>query len=267
MIRLAIHGLNLPRPDAAATGAAMLCQNLNLQISAGEAWLILGQNGCGKSTLLATLAGWPTPPKHSQIILNGKPFADWPKRARAQQLAWLTQQDDCPFPMTVLEKVLSGCHARLGPFAWESAADQAEALDWLAQLDLAGFAQRDLATLSGGERRRVALATTLMQHGSVLLLDEPLSQLDIHHQQQTLAVLQQQRQHNHSLLMVSHDPNHARHWATHALLMFGDSRYLAGPIDQILTVEHLSELYQHPMHCIQDADGSLFFPKYTDQYI
>lgn len=235
-----------------------LCQQLNLRIQAGQRWLILGQNGCGKSTLLATLAGWQ-PPRSGEIYLGQTALHAWPARQRAQQLAWLNQQDDTPFPMQVLEKILTGCHARLSRFAWESADDRQRAMALLQQLDLAGFAERDLGSLSGGERRRVSLATVLMQETPLLLLDEPLSQLDIHHQQQTLQLLSSVYA-DRTILMVSHDPNHAWRFATHALLMFGDGQWQAGEIQQVLTPEHLSRLYQYPIKRLFDLHDQWLIP-------
>lgn len=240
-------------------GTRLLCQDLNLSINRGEAWLILGKNGAGKSTLLETLCGWRKADAGA-VTLHQKNLAEWPARERARTLAWLTQHDDYPFPLSVLEKVLTGCHPRLGRWAWESADDVVLAQQLLAELDLAGLEQRNLATLSGGERRRVALATVLMQQAQLLLLDEPLSQLDVHHQQQTLELLNRQRADGKSLLVVGHDPNHARAFASHALLLFGDGRWLAGPVDEIITSANLSDLYQHPVRRLSDDTGVWYVP-------
>lgn len=240
-------------------GSRQLCQQLNLTVNAGEAWLILGKNGAGKSTLLATLSGWRKPDA-GHVLLQQQNLTQWKPRARARTMAWLTQHDDYPFPLSVLEKVLTGCHPRLPRWAWESADDVQLAQQLLTQLDLAGLEPRNLATLSGGERRRVALATVLMQQAQLLLLDEPLSQLDVHHQQQTLELLKQQRIQGKSLLVVSHDPNHARSFASHALLLFGDGRWCAGPVTDIITSQNLSELYQHPIRALSDEQGVWYVP-------
>ena len=188
---LSIHNLTLQQ------GQRLLCRDLNLAIYPHEAWLILGMNGSGKSTLLATLAGWH-PATTGNIVLRGQALSDWPARQRAQTMAWLHQHDEHPFPLSVLEKVLTGCQPRLSRWQWESDTDIRLASELLTRLDLAHFEHRDLGTLSGGECRRVSLATILMQQAPLMLLDEPLSQLDIHHQQQTLAILAQQRQQGHS---------------------------------------------------------------------
>jgi iron complex transport system ATP-binding protein len=236
-----------------------LCQALNLTIHQGDAWVILGQNGCGKSTLLSSLAGWHFP-HAGHVLLHNKSLKQWPSRERAQHMAWLCQQDDNPFPSTVLEKVLTGCHSRLKRWQWESQQDHQHAESLLASLDLAGFAARDLSTLSGGERRRVSLATVLMQQTPLLLLDEPLSQLDIHHQQQTLTLLSAERLLGKTIVMVSHDPNHAVRFASHVLLMFGNGRWIAGHKTDVLTTQHLSALYDHPMREITQDTHRWFVP-------
>ena len=250
---LSINHLTLVR------GERTLLENLNLDIAPGQSWLVLGENGSGKSTLLATLVGW-LKPAHGHLALFGKPVAEWPARERARIMAWLPQGDETPFPVSVLEKVLTGREPHLSRWDWEDADDLALAHTQLARLDLAGFAHRDLTTLSGGERRRVALATTLTQDADLLLLDEPLSQLDLRHQQQALQVLREESARGKTLITVGHDPNHARAFASHVLLLFGDGRWLAGPVGEVLTVEHLSALYHHPVRALADADGVWFVP-------
>lgn len=251
---LKIRDLTLTR------GGRCLIDQLNLHVEQGQRWLVLGENGSGKSTLTATLAGWHQPDSGA-IELQGKKLADWPARERARQLAWLPQSDETPFPVSVLAKTLTGREPWLGRWDWESEEDIARAKAQLARLDLAGFEARDLATLSGGERRRVALATTLTQDAELLLLDEPLSQLDLRHQQQALAVLREEAARGKTLFVVGHDPNHAAAFASHALLLFGDGRWLAGPVDDILNAAHLSALYRFPVREIADGKRRIFLPQ------
>lgn len=245
------------RSLALQQGERLLCKDLQLNIQSGESWLILGENGCGKSTLLATLAAWL---KHSSgsIELKNRQLSDWSPNGRAKEIAWLCQQDGCPFPMSVLEKVLSGRHPYLSCWDWESGADLLLAEEQLARLELSHLQHRDLATLSGGERRRVSLAAALAQQAPLLLLDEPLSQLDLRHQQQALNVLREETAAGRTLLMVSHDPNHAHRWASHTLLLFGDGRWLAGPVAEIMTSENLSALYRTQI-CSISVEGQQWF--------
>ncbi len=240
-------------------GERELISGLNLRIGAGEAWIVLGENGCGKSTLLSALAGW-FHPSGGEVLLGDKPITQVTPAQRAKQIAWQTQQDQCPFPLTALEKALTGRHPHLSRWEWESATDLALAQLQLARLDLADFAERDLASLSGGERRRLSLATALTQQAPLLLLDEPLSQLDLRHQQQALGVLREELQQGRSIIMVSHDPNHAAQFATHALLLFGDGQWQAGVLADTLNAEMLSKLYHYPVFEMQQDGKSWFVP-------
>jgi iron complex transport system ATP-binding protein len=240
-------------------GDRLLIDDLSLTIGEGEAWIVLGENGCGKSTLLSALAGW-FKPLHGQILLNGQPLPVVAPAQRAKSVAWQTQHDECPFPLSVLEKTLTGRHPHLSRWQWESSADLALAREQLARLDLHGFDERDLASLSGGERRRVALATALTQQAPLLLLDEPLSQLDLRHQQQALQVLRTERAAGRSIVMVSHDPNHAAQFATHALLLFGDGKWSAGVLAEVLNTDSLSKLYHHQVFEMQQNGKSWFVP-------
>ncbi|MBE9610989.1 ABC transporter ATP-binding protein [Chitinilyticum piscinae] len=244
---------------ALSRGGRQLLESLNWQLAAGECWLILGENGSGKSTLLATLAGW-LKPEAGEVSLAGVPLAQLPRRQRAQELAWLVQQDEQPFPQTALERVLSGRQPWLQGWQWESPADVQLARQQLARLDLAMLEARDLGSLSGGERRRVALAAALAQQTPWLLLDEPLSQLDLRHQQQALAVLREECRQGRGLVMVTHDPNHAWAFATHALLLHGDGRWQAGPCGEVLTEAALSALYHHPVRLLRDGGRACFVP-------
>ena len=240
MSTLHVHNLDLHQ------GQRSLCQGLQLAIESGQAWLVLGENGAGKSTLLATLAGWLSSPAGS-VALNGQSLASWPAQARARQLAWLPQSDDCAFPVTVLEKVLSGRYPHRRHWTWAQAEDPTIAQAALARVDLAQLADRPFPTLSGGEKRRAALAAVLAQQTPLLLLDEPLSQLDLRHQQQILRLLAAEREAGRGLLVVGHEPNHARAFASHVLLLYGDGRWQAGPVAEVLTADNLSAVYRYPV--------------------
>jgi len=232
---------------------------LDLRLREGQVWALLGENGVGKSTLMATLAGMRGP-ERGEILLDGRPINRHSPRERAHWLGWLAQRDDDYFPATVLEKVLVGRHPFLNRMAWESTEDEAIARDALNAVGLSGFETRDITTLSGGERRRVGIAALLAQKTPLLLLDEPLAQLDIRHQLEALRLFADLAKRGHGIMMITHDPNHAARFATHALLLFGEGRSLAGPVDDVLTATNVSELYQCPVKEILSGAERLFFP-------
>ena len=227
-------------------GGLQICRDANFEFRAGECWGILGINGAGKTTLLHTLAGL-RPPESGQIYLNGNPLQHMSRRSIARQLGLMLQDTPDPFPATVLDTALIGRHPHLSRWQWESALDIERARAALGQVHLQGFEQRQVNTLSGGERRRLALATLLVQSPPMLLLDEPTNHLDLHHQHQLLTLLRDRVHNGASIVMVLHDINHVVRYCDHVILLCGDGEIIQGLQSEILNVEVLSRLYRHPV--------------------
>lgn len=241
-----------------------VCHGLSLRIRSGERWAILGRNGSGKTTLLHTLAGL-RPAQGGDIFLKGKRLQAWQPRQRARLVGTLLQHYDDPFPTTVLETALIGRHPHLQRWEWEDCHDVAEARKALDAVDLAGYEKRSVATLSGGERRRLAIATLLTQNPQLMLLDEPTSHLDLFHQLHALQLLAKLAgQDNRALIMVLHDLTGTVRHCDHALLLFGEGRVLAGPVAQIVNEANLARLYGHPIRCLTGPDGQVWTPAYGD---
>lgn len=241
-------------------GAVQVCTGLTLGIAPGECWAVLGRNGTGKTTLLHTLAGL-RPPAAGRVLLDGRPLPDCPRRQVARRVGVMFQDYHDPFPATVLETALIGRHPHLGRWEWESGADRELARRALMQTGLAGLEQRPVATLSGGERRRLGLATVLTQDPDLFLLDEPASHLDLNHQISALDHLQGlARKAGKAVAMVLHDPNLARRYCDRALLLFGNGETRFGPTDSLLDRDNLERLYHHPMRAAETPGGPIWFP-------
>jgi iron complex transport system ATP-binding protein len=237
-----------------------LCARLNVRFEAGQNWVILGANGSGKTTLLLALAGLRAP-QGGQVSLDGTDIRALPHRERARRLAMLFQDYDTAFPLTVLETVLSGRYPHLARWRWESVADVRLAEAALAQVDLTGCAHRTLATLSGGERRRVEIAALLVQETPILLLDEPTNHLDLHHQIRILAQLAARAQRPGCLnVFVLHDVNLAARFASHALLLFDGGEHLHGPLADVLQRPLLERLYRCTLREIHAGGARWYLP-------
>lgn len=234
-----------------------LVRDLNLEILAGTITCVLGCNGAGKTMTLHTLAGL-RPPASGHVAIDSLRLADWPRRALARHIGLLTQTTDDPFPSTVLEAVLVGRHPHIGFWQWESDADRAVARAALAAVGLEAFAQRDVATLSGGERRRVAIATLLAQSPDIFLLDEPINHLDPHHQIDVLKLLRARADAGHSIVMSLHDAGLAARFSDHAVLLFGNGDWLSGPTHEVLTEATITRLYGVPVREIAWPGGRTF---------
>jgi iron complex transport system ATP-binding protein len=238
-------------------GERRLVQHLNLTVPRGEFIAILGRNGCGKSLTLHTLAGLRLP-QHGRVLLDGRDLSQWPRRQIARRLGVLLQDREEALAATALESALIGRHPHLDFWQREGAEDAAIARAALQRVGLADFATRSLATLSGGEQRRAAMAALLAQQPQVYLLDEPTNHLDPHHQIHILQIFRSLCRDGASVIATLHDPTLAERYADRALLLYGDGSYKLGTSDTVLTAEELSALYLTPIHAIGTAPRRAF---------
>jgi iron complex transport system ATP-binding protein len=184
-----------------------------------------------------------------------------PARELALRRAVLAQDSIDAFPATVLETVLIGRHPHLSRFAWERDDDIEFAAQALARFGLAPLAQRDVRTLSGGERRRVALAALLVQDTPLALLDEPSSHLDIAQQIGALEVfVGLARERGHAIVMVLHDVHLALRFCDRAIAIGNGSAH-AGTVADVLSVRALSSLFGRELVELRDGPLATFVPR------
>jgi thiamine transport system ATP-binding protein len=176
---------------------------VSLSVGAGDVVALLGPSGSGKSTLLRAVAGI-IPPDSGRIVVHGVDVTELPTHRRGVGMVF---QDNQLFPhMSVLDNVAFG-----PKMAGVSRAERAErASRWLRRVGLAGFDDRRVTDLSGGEAKRVALARTLAAEPSVVLLDEPLTGLDRElHDRLAIDLAEVLRNANATALLVTHDHDEA----------------------------------------------------------
>ena len=242
-------------------GTVRICRQLSLRINPGERWAILGRNGAGKTTLLHTLAGLLRPDSGT-VKLDGEALENLSRRRIARQVGVLLQDHLDAFPASVMETALIGRHPYLGALQWEGPDDYARARAALHAVELDGLEDRNVATLSGGERRRLGIATLLAQDPAMLLLDEPTNHLDVHQQIRILDLLHSRSQaQQKTLLLVMHDLNLALRYCNRFLLLFGAGETTQGSADEVLTRPILERLYGHPMHTLQGPRGPVWLPE------
>ncbi len=239
-------------------GSRTLCRRLDLDLEPGQCWGLLGRNGSGKTTLLHTLAGLH-PPQTGQVRLHGQALGQLPRRDIARRLGLLTQERDTRFPMSAQQAVMSGRYPHLGPWRQPTGHDDKLEQQALEQVDMAGLARRNVQTLSGGERQRVAVAALLAQAPQVLLLDEPVSHLDLREQVRLLELIRKLAHTGHAVIMSLHDLNHALAYCDHLLLLHRD-RALGGTTQRIATSPRLSRVYGLELERIPGPRGGLMTP-------
>jgi iron complex transport system ATP-binding protein len=238
-----------------------ICTNFDFELQAGEYWGVLGGNGIGKTTLLNTLAGL-RPAAGGEIFINGKSSREWKRKHMARKLGILFQDSVDTFPTTVRETAMIGRHPYVSFLSVEAKQDRDIVNSALADVSLNEMADRQIDTLSGGERRRLALATLLVQDPLIWLLDEPTNHLDLHHQISMLNLIKEKVEKNKgAALMVLHDVNLVIRFCTHALLMIEHDNIVCGPVADVLNQENLQILYQHPIKKVEADGSSFFFPE------
>ncbi len=235
----------------------ILVDALDLDVARGELIAVLGQNGSGKSLTMHTLAGLRAA-ESGTVELNGMDVTAADRQQTAKYLALLPQHVDDIFPATVLDTALIGRHPHIGRLNWESDADIEYALAALMSVDLEGLASRDVLTLSGGERRRLAIAQVLTQQPQLFLLDEPTNHLDPQHQLEALRLFREKADDGAAIIASLHDVNLAVRFADRCLLLYGDGRWDLGPASDILNTKRLSALYTTAMDAVDWRGRKLF---------
>jgi len=231
--------------EAVAVGVAVpgrvLVENFAATLHGGEFVALLGGNGTGKSLLLRTLAGLRTA-SAGAVQLDGHDIGTLPRRHIATRLGFLPQDPDAPPQGSVFESVLLGRFAHLGFWERNGAEDEARAMRALGDVDLAPLGARELATLSGGEQRRAAIARLLVQAPSIYLLDEPTNHLDPAQQLGILGHLRGLAAAGATVVASLHEPNMALRFADRVWLLSG-----RGAVEDLacaaLEPRHLARLY------------------------
>ncbi len=219
----------------------VLVDAFDCEIRAGEFIALLGGNGTGKSLLLRTFAGLRAPAAGA-VRLEGRDIHSFARREIATRLGFLPQDPDATPQGSLAESAALGRFAHLGLLEMTDAADSRRVVQALADVGLESLAQRELATLSGGEQRRAAIARLLVQEPSIYLLDEPTNHLDPAQQLGILERLRTLTRQGAAVVASLHDPNLALRFADRACLLSGNGDVVL--VDcAALDTGHLGRLY------------------------
>lgn len=215
-------------------------ENLNVaRLPRGEITVLLGPNGCGKSTLLRALAGLNK--GQGELWLNGEDLMTQPFARRARRVVYLPQSLPAGVHLHVLESIIVAQRASSG---LHSAASEADVMELLEQLGIAHLAMRYLDQLSGGQKQLVGLAQSLIRRPALLLLDEPLSALDLNYQFHVMDLVRRETAlRNMVTVVVVHDINIALRHAQHALMLKEGKLIAEGAPDHVITPATLAQVY------------------------
>jgi iron complex transport system ATP-binding protein len=240
-------------------GGARVLRNVTFEVAAGEWVALIGPNGAGKTTALRALSGLV--PYEGRILVDDRPASSLGRRELARVTALVPQLPERPPELTVGEYVLLGRTPHLGYFGVERSQDRLAAARAAERLELSGFVDRLLGSLSGGELQRVVLARALAQEARVLLLDEPTSALDLGRQQQALELVHSLRDEGLTILSAMHDLTLAGQYADRLVLLDHGSVAADGPASRVLSAASVAEHYGASVRVVREG-GSVYVLPY-----
>ncbi|WP_225784828.1 ABC transporter ATP-binding protein [Xenophilus sp. Marseille-Q4582] len=249
------------RALAVRLGGVPVLHGIDIAFAPGCWTSIVGPNGAGKSTLLRALAGLL--PHEGRVLLGGRPLAQWPARERARALAWLAQggaTDAAADDLASLDVVMLGRLPHQRWLAAPSAADHAAVQAAMRRTQAWDWRERPLGQLSGGERQRVLLARALAVQAPVLLMDEPLANLDPPHQADCLATARELARAGHTVVSVLHEL-HAALSADRVVVMAGGRVRHHGPSGDAATHRALEAVFDDRVRVHAVGDQWIALPR------
>lgn len=231
-----------------------ILQDINVDIRAGELIAIIGPNGAGKSTLLSYISHEIKADKN-KVIFKDKAIEQWAVKELPQHKSKFSQQQSADISLPVNEVVMMG---RYPYFNGEPTPNDIEVTtQWMKATDIWHLRERLYEHLSGGERQRVHLARVLAQldnaqQQKLLLMDEPLNNLDVSHQFRILDIVQKQTQQNNTAIVVMHDINLAAQFADRILLLKNGKLAAFDTVDKVLQEKIISDAYDFPCTITQN---------------
>lgn len=231
-------------------GKNLLLRNIDASIQLGEFIAILGPNGCGKTTLLKTLLGAMKPIQGVLKVLGHSPHQD------CHSIGYMPQQFLHPALKHLTARTL--LTAAIQAYQWGlpylTRRQRREIDRVLSAVEAESFADYALDDCSGGQKRRIMLAQALLGAPKLLLLDEPLANLDLRHQEKFVEILSRLKEELQvTVLLTSHDMNPLMQ-AISRVWYLAEKQAVLGPFNEVVTTEKLSALYQTPIEVIRHKD-------------
>lgn len=227
----------------AGYGDKEVVHGVSFDIPRGQFVCVIGANGCGKSTLLKNLLGLAKPFGGS-VHIEGDNIDEMDEKQRARHFAYIPQAHTPPFPFKVSDVVILGRTPYLTGIATSvGERDQVIAYRAMQQLSIEHLADKVYTELSGGQQQLVLIARALAQQPDLLVMDEPTASLDFGNQQLVLSCVHELSRMGMSVLMVTHDPDHALFCSDRVIMMEAGQVIGDGLPEDIITTDNLRRIY------------------------
>ena len=237
-------------------GLEPVLDQLTVKIESGSWVSVIGPNGAGKSTMLRALVGLT--PFDGSVMIDGCPVERMRRRELARSLGYVAQTPEQPAGMSVFDYVMLGRTPHRSYLGTGTSDDLAIVRDVLSLLDLVRLASRPVASVSGGEAQRAAIARAVAQRAPVLLLDEPTSSLDIARQQEVMNLIDSLRtSEGFTVISTMHDLTLAGQYADRLLLLADGNIRGDGAPNEVLTTDAIERHYGAYVKVVEDSEGAI----------
>jgi len=231
-----------------------------LAVPEGEVTALIGPNGSGKSTLLKGLAN-RLEPDDGRVLLDGRRVDSFESKELARKLGRLSQQNTAPDTISVEELVERGRYPHRGFFESQTDSDQRAVDEAISMAGVEHLRHREVGTLSGGQTQLVWIAMALAQDTDVLLLDEPTTFLDPHHQLEVMQIVETLRDESDiTVVLVLHDIAQAARYADNVVALKDGSVYARGPPKEVITKPLLADVFDIEATVIETEYGPQVVP-------
>ena len=227
--------------------------DVSMSLDQGAFLGIIGPNGAGKSTMLRLLCGILTP-VHGTISLFGEDLSHQSQKSIAQKIAFVPQETHFTLDFSVKEIVQMGRYPYKRPFEREDQQDRAAVENALRAAYVMDLRKRLINSLSSGERQRAVIARALAQAPKILLLDEPTSHLDLHHQFAIMELLKKLNKKGISIAVVHHDLNLASLYCKSLILMHKGQVHAQGTPNELLNEDTIEQVYGTHVRIMRHPD-------------
>lgn len=217
-------------------------RGLSLFCEPGTVTVLLGLNGSGKTTLIKCLVGLLSPVS-GNITLDGQNLRALNVKERAKRMAYVAQRSGTVEDFLVKDYLLFGKVSQLRFYESPKGSDEQEAAEMAERFGIAKLLEKKLYEISGGERQIVSICSALLQKSNLIVLDEPTSALDIRNQATVLSVLKEIAKDGKTIILSSHNPNHALYLGSEVALMKDGTISEHGHATDIVKPEKLKQIY------------------------
>jgi len=232
----------------------------SITVPPGAVTALVGPNGSGKSTLLKGLAT-QLGVDDGTVLLDGRDVHGMGSNELARSLGLLSQENTAPDSLTVEDLVYHGRYPHRGFFEMVTEDDEAAVEEALELAGVTALRDRELGSLSGGQKQLVWIAMILAQDTDVLLLDEPTTFLDLQHQLEVMEIVETLRDRSDvTVVLVLHDIEQAARYADHLLALEDGSIHARGPPTDVVTEELLAEVFRIEARVTVDENGPRITP-------